>query len=127
MMNLNLRAEIANAYTNPSQKIRVITETWVGKSIYCPSCGNPELSSQKNNSPVSDFYCETCQEEYELKSKKNNLGKKILDGAYSTMISRLADSNNPSFFFLNYEARSLQVKNFMVIPKHFFVPEMIEK
>jgi type II restriction enzyme len=126
-MNLDLRTQSASAYTSVPQKIRVMTEAWVGKSIFCPSCGNPELSPQKNNAPVSDFCCNSCKEEYELKSKKDSLGKKIVDGAYSTMISRLADSNNPSFFFLNYEARSLQVKNFIVIPKHFFVPEMIEE
>lgn len=127
MMNLNLSSKSVGAYTSRSQQIRVMTETWVGKSIYCPACGNPELSPQKNNAPVSDFYCEPCKEEYELKSKKDRLGKKIVDGAYSTMISRLTDANNPSFFFLTYEMRSLQVENFIVIPKHFFVPRIIEK
>lgn len=126
-MDLNLKTQSAGAYTNPSQQIRVMTEAWVGKTIFCPACGNPELNQQKNNSPVSDFSCGSCAEEYELKSKKNSLGKKIVDGAYSTMISRLMDFNNPSFFFLNYEVRSLEVKDFIVIPKHFFVPEIIEK
>ncbi|MDQ7066866.1 MAG: DpnI domain-containing protein [Sulfurimonas sp.] len=31
------------------------------------------------------------------------------------------------FFFLNYDKNSFDVTNFIVIPKHFFIPEMIEK
>lgn len=126
-MNLDLKTDLANAYSSPPQRVRVMTEAWVGKSIYCPACGNPELCPQANNAPVSDFYCVSCKEEYELKSKKNSLGRKIVDGEYSTMIRRLTDSNNPSFFFLNYQANAFRVKNFIVIPKHFFIPEIIEK
>jgi len=42
------------------------------------------------------------------------------------MINRLLDSKNPNFFFLSYSI-DLEISNFMVIPKHFFVPEIIEK
>ena len=55
------------------------------------------------------------------------MGKKIVDGAYATMIERLNSSENPNFFFLNYDAITLNISNFVVIPKHFFVPEVIEK
>ena len=55
------------------------------------------------------------------------MGKKILDGAYQTMIKRLNSVNNPSFFFLNYNLQNYKVQNFVVIPKHFFIPEIIEK
>lgn len=65
---------------------------------------------------------------YELKSKKGNIvGKKIADGAYSTMIERISSTNNPNFFFLNYTASNWSVNNFLIIPKHFFVPDIIEK
>jgi type II restriction enzyme len=94
--------------------------------LYCPSCGN-KISEYENNKPVADFYCSMCQEDYELKSKKDNIGKKIVDGAYSTMIQRLQSDSNPNFFFLNYDKNNLNVTNFIVIPKHFFIPEIIEK
>lgn len=126
-MNLDLRTSKTKIYKSPSQIVRVMTEAWVGKSIYCPACGNSRINAQTNNSPVSDFYCSSCNEEYELKSKKDALGRKIVDGAYSTMIERLKEVNNPSFFFLNYNAHTFHVKNFLVIPKHYFVPEIIEK
>jgi type II restriction enzyme len=43
------------------------------------------------------------------------------------MLERLDSLNNPSFFFLNYEADSFIVTNFVVIPKHYFLSEYIEK
>jgi len=125
-MSLNLYSTIADKYNSNSQKIRVLTEKWVNEYIYCPSCGNTILEYE-NNKPVADFYCSKCNEDYELKSKKDKMGKKIVDGAYATMIERLNSDSNPNFFFLNYDKNSLDVTNFIVIPKHFFIPEIIEK
>lgn len=125
-MHLNFNTTLATQYKNQSQVIRVMTEDWVKNEIFCPNCGN-SIASFKNNSPVADFYCENCLEEYELKSKKDSIGKKIVDGAYNKMIKRLVSINNPSLFFLNYNLRSYKVQNFVVIPKHFFVPAIIEK
>ena len=87
-MQLRLTSEIASNYSSAPQKIRVLTESWVGNSIFCPNCGSA-LNRFENNSPVADFYCNKCSEEYELKSKNGEMGKKIVDGAYSTMIERL--------------------------------------
>lgn len=125
-MITTMHSSLSNGYSSNSQKIRVLTESWVGEHIYCPSCGN-SLHGYENNRPVADFYCSKCNEDYELKSKKNSMGKKIVDGAYTTMISRLNSNQNPNFFFLNYDVKSLQVNNFIVIPKHYFTPEIIEK
>ncbi|MCK4905366.1 restriction endonuclease [bacterium] len=125
-MNLNFNTTLAVLYKNQSQAIRIMTEDWVKNEIFCPNCGN-FITDFANNSPVADFYCDNCREEYELKSKKDTMGKKIVDGAYSKMIERLNSTNNPSFFFLNYDLQSYKVQNFVVIPKHFFVSEIIEK
>ncbi|CAC9438290.1 Type II restriction enzyme DpnI (dpnC) [uncultured Gammaproteobacteria bacterium] len=125
-MNLNLYSPLSEAYSSKSQKIRVLSESWVNKYIYCPCCGG-DINEYENNKPVADFYCASCQVDYELKSKKNTMGKKIVDGAYSTMIERLKSDSNPNFFFLNYDKNSFDITNFIVIPKHFFIPEIIEK
>jgi len=125
-MSLNLYSSVADNYNNNSQKIRVLTESWVNEHIYCPNCGN-NITEYENNKPVADFCCPNCREDYELKSKKDNMGKKIVDGAYATMIERLQSDSNPNFFFLNYDKNSLNITNFIVIPKHFFIPEIIEK
>jgi len=125
-MHLNLYSPLADGYNSNSQKIRVLTENWVEKYIFCPSCGIA-VCGYENNKPVADFYCSKCNEDYELKSKKDSMGKKIVDGAYSTMIDRLQSNSNPNFFFLNYDKNTYDIKNFIVIPKHFFVPEIIEE
>lgn len=125
-MELRLPVEIAKDYTSSSQRIRVMTEYWVYNSVFCPNCGSI-LSNFENNKPVADFYCKKCSEEYELKSKNGTLGRKIVDGAYSTMIERLKSSNNPNFFFLTYDKSSLEISNFLTIPKYFFVPDIIER
>ncbi len=125
-MDLTFDLSLSASYENKSQIARVLTESWVEKNIFCPSCGD-YLSNYKNNKPVADFYCASCKEDYELKSKQNSMGKKIVDGAYSTMIDRLQSNQNPNFFFLNYDVKKFQVNNFIVIPKHFFTAEIIEK
>lgn len=126
-MNSAFNPRLASKYKSNSQIIRVLSEDWVDNQVYCPNCGNEEINHFASNKPVADFYCSKCQEEYELKSKKDAVGNKITDGAYRTMIERLNSSNNPNFFFLSYDSRKLEVINFLVIPKHFFVPNIIEK
>ena len=126
-MNLNFDTSLIEKYTSKSQISRILTEDWVNKNIFCPNCGNNKLSNFENNRPVADFYCLSCQEEFELKSKKGNLGNKIVDGAYHTMIERINSENNPNFFFLTYDPNGWCVKNFLIIPKHYFVTDLIEK
>ncbi len=126
-MKLSLDTQLVDNYTNQSQKARVLTEAWVDNGIFCPNCGHSYIDKYPNNQPVADFYCSSCKEEYELKSKQNSIGSKIVDGAYRTMIERLQSSNNPNFFLLNYDLKRFEVLNFLVIPKHFFMPEIIEK
>lgn len=126
-MKLAFDQKLAENYKSASQKMRVLTEAWVNDSIFCPNCGYREVDQYPNNKPVGDFYCKNCKEDYELKSNKANFGTKIVDGAYRTMIERLQSVSNPNFFFLNYDLKSFQVQNFLVIPKHFFVPAIIEK
>ncbi len=126
-MNLKLNDAIAKQYRNNSQKIRVISEFWVKQNGFCPNCGC-ELSEFENNRPVADFLCHNCREEFELKSKNSkSIGKKIVDGAYHTMIERINSDNNPSFFFLTYSKVTLLVNNFLIIPSFYFLPDIIEK
>lgn len=126
-MNLSFETKLANGYKSPSQKVRVLTERWVNDQVYCPNCGHLNIKKYENNKPVADFFCSNCREDYELKSKKESIGNKIVNGAYRTMIERLYSSNNPSLFLLNYDFQKYEVLNFLVIPKHFFVPGIIEE
>jgi hypothetical protein len=85
------------------------------------------MSQFPNNSPLADFLCGSCSEEFELKSQKSRFGAKVADGAYKTKCERLAAGNNPNLLLMNYDVKSLSVINLLIVPKHFFVREIIEE
>jgi len=126
-MNLSLEIELAAGYKSLSQKARVLTENWVSKQIYCPNCGCQHILEYPNNQPVADFYCPDCNEIFELKSKQETTFSRIVNGAYKTMLQRLRESGNPHLFLLRYDKFAWVVTDFFIVPKHFFVPEIIEK
>lgn len=126
-MNLYFDESADIGYHSASQKVRVLTEKWVEQNMFCPRCGNPHMKHFENNRPVADFYCESCQSEFELKSKSGKLSSKISDGAYDTMIQRITSNNNPDFFFMSYSEKELCVTDFIIVPKCFLVPDMIER
>ena len=119
--------EDAASFTSGAQKARVWTESWVLSQMYCPSCGQKNLSGYTNNKPVADFYCGLCAEDFELKSTKGKFGKKITDGAYATMMARLQSDSVPSLMLLRYTVSDKMVQDLSVIPKQFFVTDLIER
>lgn len=125
-MDLNFNRKLAEGYSSNSQIARVITENWVLNNSYCPNCGTLPLQEFENNRPVADLFCNSCKEEFELKSKSGNLSNIIADGAYSTMLERISSHNNPNFFFLTY-SKQWTVNNFLIIPKQFFTTEIVIK
>lgn len=75
---------------------------------------------------MADFCCEGCRNDFELKSKQQaSLGRIIADGAYDTMMQRIEDIHNPNFFFMTHTYE--YIRNFILIPNHFFTPAIIEK
>jgi len=119
--------ESQTAYSSGSQSARAWTERWVKDHLYCPNCGNPKINQFPANQPVADFVCPSCLEEFELKSQKTAFGTRVVDGAFRTMCERLAAHNNPNLLLLNYDLANLSVKNAFIVPKHFFVREIIEE
>lgn len=43
------------------------------------------------------------------------------------MIERITGNHNPDFFFMSYSKSEYSVNDLIFIPKHFFVPDIIEK
>jgi type II restriction enzyme len=119
--------ETQEPYSSGSQNARAWTERWVKDWLFCPNCGNSKINQFPANRPVADFVCPRCAEEFELKSQKTEFSTKVVDGAFRTMCERLAANNNPNLLLLNYDLPRRSVKNAFVIPKHFFVQEIIEK
>lgn len=123
----SFNSELAANYESGAQKIRVMSEDWVHRSIFCPCCGTKTLEQYQNNNPAADFYCLACSEDFELKAKGGRLGKKIVDGAYATMIEKIKNKQNPNLFFMTYNSQNLLVENLILVPKHFFTLKTLEK
>ena len=127
-MNLRFDTSLAIGYHSGSQISRVLTEEWLARNMFCPVCGAPILSHYEANKPVADFFCDDCKSDFELKSKESKtatIGHKIADGAYTTMIERITSLRNPHLFVMTYS--NWEVNNLLLIPKFFFVPDIIEK
>ncbi len=114
-------------FRSGSQNARAWTERWVADWVYCPNCGNPKINQLPANLPVADFLCPSCGDQYELKSQKKPFGAKVVDGAFSKKQERLASSSSPNLLLLNYDLSEQSVRNLCIVPKHFFVPEVIEE
>jgi len=125
-MNLQLDESVALSYKSWAQKIRVMSEFWTKENLFCPCCGNLHVDKLPNNSPVADIQCGRCGEIFELKSKKNHLCSKIVDGAYNTMIERITSNSNPQLFLMQYSPKFF-VTDLILVPKFFFTPGIIEK
>lgn len=127
-MNLHFDKSLACGYKSASQIARVLTEDWLARNMYCPICGEISMKKAEPNAPVKDYVCEQCKSQYELKSKKDKTDRydtKVNDGVYRTMIDRITSLDNPSFFFMHYDC--YEVNNLIIVPKCFFIPEIIEK
>ena len=115
-------------YDSGSQQARVWTERWVADWMFCPNCGASQLSQFPANSPLADFFCSTCSDQYEVKAKNGkSFGKSVADGGYDTKIARLTSNTNPNLLLLGYDKSAREVRNVCVVPKHFFVPEIIQR
>jgi type II restriction enzyme len=125
-VDLSFDMSLAAGYKSPAQQARVLTEAWVGSQIFCPSCGRDSLNRYRNNTPVGDFFCSSCREQFELKATRNAFGARIVDGEYHTMIRRLQSNEVPNLFGLSYDRAQGRVRDLFVIPSQFFVPEIIE-
>ncbi len=100
--------EEAAVFKGPTQNARVLSEGWVAANAFCPSCGATPLTAFAANSPVADFHCGVCAEEYELKATKGRTDTKLVNGAWGAMKARLAAANNPSLMVMGYDkARTL--------------------
>ena len=119
--------EAAARYRSGSQSARVWTEQWVAAHLFCPNCGAARIARYAANRPLADFHCETCREEFELKSQRGRFGPKVADGAYGAKLKRLASDTSPNLVLMNYDLARFAVTDLFFVPKHFFVREIIEE
>ncbi|MDD2482115.1 MAG: DpnI domain-containing protein [Lutispora sp.] len=129
-MNIDLKLyydKYSSHYSSASQLARVVTESWFKDNMYCPFCAKESVKDFPNNHPITDFYCDECNEEFQLKSKRGHLGKVITDGEYNKMMGAVNANNTPNFLFLNYESDFHFINDLLMIPKEFILPNCIQK
>ncbi|MES2032653.1 MAG: DpnI domain-containing protein [Pseudomonadota bacterium] len=119
-------AEEQAVFVSASQNTRVLSEGWIAAHMFCPNCGAERLNAFPNNSPVADFGCIACGEEFELKAKNGRLGRKVVDGAYGAMTARLKQQNNPNLLAMGYSRAQARVTDLIIVPSHFFTQAIIE-
>ncbi len=125
-MDLTLNLALGDTYKSATQKARVISEAWVEGNAYCCLCGGSLLRAH-NNARVLDLMCIQCNGGFELKSTRGAFSSKVPDGAFKSMMGRLANISSPNFFFLTYDGRTSYVTNFFAIPTYFLDASVIEK
>jgi len=114
-------------YKSQSQIVRILTENWFEKNMYCPACGNVSVRKCKDNTPLIDFWCENCNKLFQLKSRGTPLGSKVVDATHDTMIQAIVSNKTPNFFFLHYVPDKLMVHDLVAVPSYFIGTEHIEK
>jgi type II restriction enzyme len=104
-----------------------MTEGWIHRNMYCPACPSPTLQSARTNTPVVDFTCSSCGAEFQVKSQKCRMGRKVRDAAYEPMIQRILEDRCPHLVLLEYNLPGCPVRNLVVVPGHFVTPNVIER
>jgi len=95
--------------------------------LYCPACTSDKLSPTPTGRQVVDFACPECEEIYQLKSKKDKYGHKIVNSAYEPKIKAIHAGAVPNYLFLQYDMNLLSVSNLFLVPKYFMTESIIEK
>lgn len=127
-MNLKLyNKEVIDNYRSNSQIIRVLTEDWFLNQMYCPCCLNIKIKNFPNNTKGVDFFCEKCNNPFQLKSSKSEFKNRVLDGEYNTMKNIILKNTAPNLFLLHYNVLDWYIKNLFLIPKFFISFSILEK
>jgi type II restriction enzyme len=115
MVDLGLDQSLVAGYKSRSQIARILTENWVERQLYCPSCRATELKPTPQNTKSRDFNCENCSEPYELKSRSSPFHSRVLNGEYRTMLATIRESRTPNLLLLEYDSPAYAVRNLIVV------------
>ncbi len=107
--------------------MRISTESWVSSNLYCPVCESDTIEETPPNTKVIDFLCPKCYSTFQLKSKKNAFGKKIVDSAYESMINAINNDSLPHLVLLSYLPKLFKINNLMLIPNFCLSASAIEQ
>jgi type II restriction enzyme len=128
MLKLSLyQEEVFKNYKSNSQIARVLSEDWFSSEMYCPCCLNEKIDKHPNNQKATDFFCESCNNEFQSKGSSSEFKKRILDGEYNTMMKFINSNLSPNFFLMHYSVVTWKVKDLFFVPNFFITNSIIEK
>lgn len=125
-MNLDLTAALASNYKSSSQIVRVVSEHWAAQNLYCPGCDSNTLNRTPTNTRAVDLVCPKCALGFQLKSSRCWNQNKIVDAAYTSMLSAIRSDNVPNLIILHYTS-SWKVWNVLIVPYFFFTESVIQQ
>ena len=117
---------LATRYTSQTQIARVLSESWFSQNGYCLSCDSDQLTQTTANSKASDFICPSCSERYELKAFRAEPTKRLIDGAYESLISRIRTGSVPTLVLMKRN-QQWRIQALTAIHHLFLTPDVIEK
>jgi type II restriction enzyme len=119
-------SSLASNLISASQRARVVTEAWVAANGYCVACSSDHLIQTPANTHARDFECDHCKQPYELKSSASTFGRRIVDGAYGTMITRIRNGTVPNLLLLQYGA-GWKIESMWAVHHVLITENIIEK
>jgi type II restriction enzyme len=125
-MELTCDASIGSAYISLPQRARVISECWFLNNVYCLACESDRLTRTTPNTKAMDFSCVGCGHPYELKTFLKRPPRKLVDGAYATLIARIDARTAPTLCLLQ-RSESWQVVSLTAIHSSFLTNWVVEK
>lgn len=126
-MQVKLPEERFADYKSKSQRVRVATEGWAQRNLYCANCDSPRLARLPANTRAVDFNCPECGTPFQLKAQSHPFACRILDAAYSEMIRAIRENRTPNLLALHYQDSEWSVVNLILIPSFAFPISAIEK
>jgi type II restriction enzyme len=105
---------------------RVITEKWCAENVYCAACDSDTLCQQAANAKAIDFRCRNCLQSYQLKGQKHLNLRRVVDGAFSSMLTAVKNDLAPNLLILNYSP-TWTIVNLLLVPSIFFTASVLEK
>jgi len=125
-MRLDCDLSAATSYKSQPQISRVLSEAWFSENGYCLACDSDRLSPTPANTQASDFTCRICSGRYELKAFRLKPTRKLVDGAYGSLISRIQSGSVPNLMLLERNEK-WQIRALTAVHHLFLTPDVVEK
>jgi type II restriction enzyme len=126
-MRVEMAFEVAARYKSPSQRARVVTESWGEGNLYCVNCSSPGLVRSPANTEAVDFTCPECLSPFQLKSQASAFSRRIVDAGYDAMRRAIIEDRTPNLVTVHYDSTVWRVVEVLLIPRFAFSMSAIEK